>query len=260
VGFIKKACIGDSLAIVVDEYFADPGAYGAEEAWPATLFWAAHVYCDFSGYTDMALGSAALLGYTLPKAFDAPLLAPTVTDFWRRWHITLSRFLHEYLYVPLGGNRGAWWRVYRNLMITMLLAGLWHGAGWNFVLWGGLHGVALVLERITRWRPPRVIGTQLTFYFFCVSLIVFRVHTVKDGVAALRAFVLFTPHSDASPWPWLGWFGVLALVHGACRLRPVERWFRGLPGWAFGLLWGAALAVVLAFVPLGYRPFIYFQF
>src|SRR3954447_3967173 len=153
LGLIKKVVIADFLARnVVDPVFAVPEAYGAPDAWLAIYAYAAQIYCDFSGYTDIAIGLALLMGIVFPRNFNRPYSATSFQDFWRRWHMTLSRFLRDFLYIPLGGSRGGKWRTARNLMITMLLGGLWHGAAWGFVLWGGLHGAYLVVERVLRGR------------------------------------------------------------------------------------------------------------
>ncbi|PYK08293.1 MAG: hypothetical protein DME65_14265, partial [Verrucomicrobia bacterium] len=146
-GLIKKACIADGVAPTVDRYFAHPADFTATSAWIGVLFYAIQIYCDFSGYTDMAIAAARLLGYQLPNNFQFPYFARNVSDFWRRWHISLSSWLRDYLYIPLGGNRGSRGFVYRNVMITMLLGGLWHGAAWTFVIWGALHGTALLIHR-----------------------------------------------------------------------------------------------------------------
>src|SRR5262249_53393180 len=127
--------------------FANPSAYGSPAVWLATLAYALQIYCDFSGYTDMALGSAHLLGYKLAKNFNMPYLAANIADFWRRWHISLSTWLRDYLFIPLGGGRGTDWQPSRNLLATMALGGLWHGANWTFVAWGLLHGTLLVVHR-----------------------------------------------------------------------------------------------------------------
>src|SRR5436190_6954508 len=132
-GFIKKACIADGVAPIADRYFAHPANFTPRSAWIGVLFYAIQIYCDFSGYTDMAIAAAHLLGYQLPNNFRFPYFAQNVSDFWRRWHISLSSWLRDYLYIPLGGNRGSRAFVYRNVMITMLLGGLWHGAAWTFV-------------------------------------------------------------------------------------------------------------------------------
>ncbi|HVS16485.1 MAG TPA: MBOAT family O-acyltransferase, partial [Thermoanaerobaculia bacterium] len=136
LGFIKKACVSDNVAATVDAYFAAPQAYDAAGAWIAVLLYAIQIYCDFSGYSDMAIASAGLLGYDLGPNFQHPYVAASPREFWQRWHISLSTWLRDYLYVPLGGNRHGEPRTHRNLMLTMLLGGLWHGAAWSFVLWG----------------------------------------------------------------------------------------------------------------------------
>lgn len=152
IGFIKKACISDNIALLIDPVFAAPDAFTAASLWIATVFYAVQIYCDFSGYTDMAIAIAALLGFQLQLNFRFPYFASNIAEFWQRWHISLSTWLRDYLYIPLGGNRGGSIKTYRNLMITMLLGGLWHGAAWNFVIWGGLHGGALAVHRVIRSR------------------------------------------------------------------------------------------------------------
>ncbi|MDQ6811252.1 MAG: MBOAT family protein, partial [Actinomycetota bacterium] len=147
LGLVKKVVIADFLArSLVDPVFAVPQAYAGPDVLLAAYGYAAQIYCDFSGYTDMAIGLALLMGYVFPQNFRSPYRATGFRDFWRRWHMTLSRFLRDFLYIPLGGNRGGRLRMSRNLMITMVLGGLWHGAAWTFVLWGAFHGVGLVLE------------------------------------------------------------------------------------------------------------------
>ncbi len=138
-----------SFAQIADTYFGNLAAHpGATAAWSGTFAFAMQIFFDFSGYTDMAIGMALLLGFHFPVNFMRPYLAFSITDFWHRWHVSLSRWLRDYLYIPLGGNRGGSWKTYRNLMLTMLLGGLWHGASFNFVIWGGYHGALLSLERI----------------------------------------------------------------------------------------------------------------
>ena len=150
-GLFKKVVLADVLATrLVDPVFGVPSAHGAADVLLAVYAYGAQIYCDFSGYTDMATGLALLLGFQFPRNFDSPYTATSLQDFWRRWHMTLSRWLRDYLYIPLGGNRRGEWRTRGNLMLTMLLGGLWHGAAWNFVIWGGIHGTALVLERSRR--------------------------------------------------------------------------------------------------------------
>lgn len=158
-GLAKKIVIGDTLAVnLVGRVFDNPERYSSLEGLVAIYAYAIQIYCDFSGYTDVAIGSALLFGYELPKNFDAPYTSRDLQEFWRRWHISLSTWLRDYLYVPLGGNRGSTWKTYRNLMLTMLLGGLWHGASWNFVIWGGLHGGALAVNRA--WQRSTIGKTK----------------------------------------------------------------------------------------------------
>lgn len=155
-GLAKKIAVGDYLArTIVDRVFAAPERFTSLEVLLAVYAYAAQIYADFSGYTDVAIGSAALFGYELPENFDAPYLAHNLQDFWRRWHISLSTWLRDYLYKPLGGSRGSPLKTYRNLMITMVLGGLWHGASWTFVAWGTLHGVGLVVTRVVQRAQTR---------------------------------------------------------------------------------------------------------
>jgi len=161
-GLFKKVVLADLLATrLVDPVFDAPRAHSGQEALAAVYGYAVQIYCDFSAYTDMAIGLALLLGFRFPQNFDRPYTAASLQDFWRRWHMTLSRWLRDYLYIPLGGSRDGRWRTYRNIMITMLLGGLWHGANWTFVVWGGLHGAGLVVERWARDREERGTSASL---------------------------------------------------------------------------------------------------
>jgi alginate O-acetyltransferase complex protein AlgI len=277
-GFVKKACVADSVAPFVDQYFASPQSYGASSAWIGVLLYAVQIYCDFSGYTDMAIAVAQLLGYTLTINFNFPYFASSITDFWRRWHISLSSWLRDYLYISLGGNRGSVLFTYRNILLTMLLGGLWHGASWVFVLWGGLHGLGLIAHR--QWsrywakfgpiseRVPRVthlgyhvLAVLLTFYFVCLCWIFFRSAELHKALVITRGFVLLKGHGrkalDLRLW-WL--LGSLALVHWLNYKRIFATWWRRLPEPIFASAYGAGWAVVLLFTPAQYVPFIYFQF
>ena len=276
-GFVKKACVSDAVSPLVDRFFAAPEHYGLLSAWLGVVFYAVQIYCDFSGYTDMALACAGLLGYRLAWNFDFPYLAPDISQFWRRWHMSLSSWLRDYLYIPLGGNRGNRWFIARNLMLTMLLGGLWHGAAWHFVFWGGLHGLALVVHRewSGRWRGRTgeettrraawvtVAGTLVTFYWVCVCWVFFRAPDLTSAWTVLRPFVLLHPGGAQrlpGEGPWTIFLVGLALVHGLNRRRVFAgRWER-LPDWAFSAAYGVAVGAVLLFVPQHYAPFIYFQF
>jgi alginate O-acetyltransferase complex protein AlgI len=274
IGFVKKACVSDNLAPFVDRYFAAPEAYDALSAWIAVLAYAVQIYCDFSGYSDMAIACAGLLGYELCLNFARPYLAPNLTEFWRRWHVSLSTWLRDYLYVPLGGNRGSRARTYRNLLLTMLLGGLWHGAGWNFVIWGGLHGAGLAVLRawsearggasVARSWPRRIVSSACTLWFVCLCWIFFRAQDLASAWTSVSSFVLLRSPGELRLDP--GLLGVLAalfLVHLAAHSRlggATVRLFRAAPPWAFGVGLGVAAALATTFVPASARPFIYFQF
>lgn len=269
-GFIKKACIADAVAPFVDRYFEAPGNFTAASAWVGVLFYAIQIYCDFSGYTDMAIACAQLLGYELPVNFRFPYFARNISDFWHRWHISLSTWLRDYLYIPLGGNRGPRWFVYRNIMVTMLLGGLWHGGAWTFVIWGGLHGLALVVHREwlrrTEHRPSaqsimRWLAWPLTIYWVCLAWIFFRAVDLKHALPALRSFVFFRSAGTEDLGAWMIWFVVaLAIVHWLNSIGWFSQWWRRLPAPAFAAGFGCTAAVVLLFIPPHYAPFIYFQF
>ncbi|MFK5956663.1 MAG: MBOAT family protein [Planctomycetota bacterium] len=269
-GFIKKAVISDNLAPMVDAYFSDPGNWAVGAAWIAVPAYAVQIYCDFSGYSDMAIACAAMLGYQLCLNFNAPYLAVDIQDFWRRWHISLSTWLRDYLYIPLGGSRGSSFATYRNLMITMLLGGLWHGASWNFVLWGGLHGIALAFHRL--WhrglggRLPdsalrRILSTVFTFWFVCICWILFRAPDFESAWTSLQAFVLFqSTGTESLDTDWVYLFAVLLVAHEvAQRLRKVDV-LQHTPSWLFAFVYGVLFALTFAFSRVDHPPFIYFQF
>ncbi|HEX8311652.1 MAG TPA: MBOAT family O-acyltransferase [Chthoniobacteraceae bacterium] len=284
IGFVKKACVSENVAPLVDQLFADPMKYDVYSTWIGVLFYAVQIYCDFSGYTDMAIATAGLLGYQLTINFNFPYFAAHITEFWRRWHISLSTWLRDYLYISLGGNRGSKIFTYRNLMLTMLLGGLWHGASWNFVIWGGLHGVALIIHR--EWQNATegaaagfkkvmsFVGPALCFYWVCITWIFFRAQPVveeKTGKvlatglevagSILQSFVLFQGHGKKSFTIHCLWlFLVLVLMHWLCSRGAFATWWRRLPEWAFAGLLGVGTAVALFFVPAKYKAFIYFQF
>lgn len=147
-GAIQKVLIADNVSVYVDSVFSTPELYSSATLWLAIVSYGIQIFCDFSGYSLMAIGIARILGYELPKSFDMLYVATSITEFWRRWHMTLSFWLRDYLYIPLGGNRKGISRTYLNLFITMLLGGLWHGASWSFVMWGGMHGAALAVHKL----------------------------------------------------------------------------------------------------------------
>ena len=275
-GLVKKLVIADALAgRLVDSVFNTPGQHSALEILVGIYGYAVQIFCDFSAYSEMAIGIALLLGFQFPENFDAPYTATDLQDFWRRWHMSLSRWLRDYLYIPLGGNRGSPSRTYRNLMLTMLLGGLWHGAAWNFVIWGGIHGAGLALERrrsehrIARGLPKpadtlthRIVGRVVTFHVVCLAWVFFR----ADGVGAARE-ILTRLVTAWGPAPLVTPTVLLLVALGlAVQYLPrdatqrLQHAFHGLGTAAQGVTLGVSLLLVDALGNQGIAPFIYFRF
>ena len=265
LGLVKKVAIADYLAReVVDPVFGVPEAFAAPDVALAAYAYAAQIYCDFSGYTDIAIGVALLMGYVFPQNFNSPYRATSFRDFWRRWHMTLSRFLRDFLYIPLGGNRGGKWKTARNLMITMVLGGLWHGAAWGFVLWGTLHGAGLVIERFLRGRidAPAWLRWAIVFNLVVFGWVLFRAETLE---LALTFYAQLAQPGPATLWAPVTVAAVVGVIGfqllppaplERLRLRVAE-----LPSYALGFGLAAVVALVGATVPSqGVPPFIYFQF
>ncbi len=187
VGLFKKLAVANYLAFYVDRVYDDPGAFGAPALLLATVAFAWQIYCDFSGYTDMARGVAKLMGYNLILNFNNPYLATGLGDFWSRWHISLSTWFRDYVYIPLGGNRHGAFNTYRNLFITFVISGLWHGAAWTFLIWGALHGAGIMLTRalerssLYRNRVPRVLKQAWVFLYVCFAWIFFRAESLGEA-------------------------------------------------------------------------------
>jgi D-alanyl-lipoteichoic acid acyltransferase DltB (MBOAT superfamily) len=203
-GLAKKVLVADNIAVLADLVFATPEAFPSVVVWLGAICFAIQIYCDFSGYSDIAIGISRIFGFWLPLNFDHPYFARNPSDFWRRWHISLSSWLRDYLYISMGGNRGGKLATYRNLMMTMLLGGLWHGASWNFVLWGFIHGFILVVHRIYQdirrrnpaYRPAKgpivsLISIAAMQYFVLLAWIAFRVSDLDALETSLRKFVFF---------------------------------------------------------------------
>jgi alginate O-acetyltransferase complex protein AlgI len=202
LGMTKKIVVADNLAGFVDVVFAHPDRFDGWTILQAVIAYSIQIFCDFSGYSDMALGTAKMLGFELPVNFRMPYVSLNITEFWRRWHISLSSWLRDYLYIPLGGNRKGIKRTYLNLMITMALGGLWHGASWNFVIWGVLHGIGLSVHKLySHWRqtylpasaralteamPVRAISWLLTYAFVCFGWIFFRAQHFETASMCLQ--------------------------------------------------------------------------
>jgi D-alanyl-lipoteichoic acid acyltransferase DltB (MBOAT superfamily) len=266
-GYLKKVGIADALAPRVDTVFADPAAHGSPELLLAVYLFAIQIYCDFSGYTDIARGSARLLGIRLRSNFRQPYLSADITEFWRRWHMSLSSWLRDYLYIPLGGSRRGRLRTAANLLATMLLGGLWHGAAWNFVVWGALHGLFLIGHRlIGRGRralgAARVLATLATFHLVCFAWIFFRAPDLATALEYLRLIAAMEGTAASSTLLLAAAAGAaVAGIDLACARHAGEVPLgRGAPAWRRGLTYAAAIAWLSFVGETGVQPFIYFQF
>ena len=266
-GLFKKIIIADLLAnFAVDAVFKDPSAYSSLDLLLALYAYALQIYNDFSGYSDVAIGAACMLGFDIPKNFDRPYLSQNVREFWTRWHISLSSWLRDYLYIPLGGNRTTKARTNRNLMITMGLGGLWHGAALNFVLWGIYHGLLLIFARSTRRRPEdvslgeRVKNRLVCFHLVLFGWLLFRVTSFEHLGEYLSGMLAFTGGTQLHAH----FFVVLALgftLHFIPQLS-VDSWgkrLQALPTPVQGVLYAAAI-IAFSAATLQSPAFIYFQF
>jgi D-alanyl-lipoteichoic acid acyltransferase DltB (MBOAT superfamily) len=276
-GLFKKVVLSSYISSsIVDPVFANPGLHSAPEVVFAVWGYAVQIYCDFSGYTDIAIGCALLLGFRFPENFNSPYAARSLQDFWRRWHMTLSFWLRDYLYIPLGGSKGSRSTMYRNIMITMLLGGLWHGAAWTFVAWGGLHGLG---QCTGHWRRQRRTARGLpaqsdarlavawqrfaTFQYVCLGWVFFRATSFGNAFDMLsRLFSGWTLPSTLVTFPVL-----LTIAVGVGTQYVPERVSaraQDIFGRLRPVLQGTALAVILLAIttmgPPGVAPFIYFKF
>lgn len=274
-GAAQKVLIADNLARFVDPTFANPALYSWETLWLAVVCYAIQIFCDFSGYSLMAIGIARILGFDIPRNFNMPYIATSVTEFWHRWHMSLSTWLRDYLYIPLGGSQQGRVRTRINLMITMLLGGLWHGASWNFVIWGGLHGGGLITHKLwehatAKWfaafRKTRLylgISWLATMAFVGCLWIPFR---CQDFATTFLFLQRIMPGTDGISWLHspsvliVACVAVWHLLHAAeapiLGRFPTSRPFEPLP--ATVIL--AALLLIVMFAPVETSPFIYFQF
>lgn len=276
LGYFKKVVIADNIGLVVDNLFENPAIYTAVNALVVIVLYAFQIYSDFSGYSDIAIGIALMLGFVFPVNFRFPYFADSFDDFWRRWHITLSTWLRDYVYIPLGGNRRGRWVTTRNLMLTMLLGGLWHGANWTFIVWGAIHGTFLILQRFCSWSiadvPKRSSGwivriISAAFVFTVVSLawVVFRSDSGGQAIAVFERLIQldgFHPSTLHNRIPLLKCCtlvvilvgGELAVFVGLWSKVQASTWLARPLGYA-SLLWMIAL-----FGSFHGQTFIYFQF
>jgi alginate O-acetyltransferase complex protein AlgI len=270
LGFAKKILLANPIGRAADAAFGAQ-SLAAQDAWFGALAYALQIYFDFSGYSDMAVGLGRMIGFEFLKNFDSPYKAESITDFWRRWHISLSTFLRDYLYIPLGGNRRGPVRTYVNLIVVMLLGGLWHGANWTFVVWGAYHGTLLALERFRGKRSwyqqgPRSVRVAVTFVLVLISWVLFRSASLHEAVNYLRAMI------------GLGGGGTAMLLVPALLYAPgtlltmaigavVVAWPIQAHDWSSRVTWPKAILVhplfcvsLLAMFSQSFNPFLYFQF
>jgi alginate O-acetyltransferase complex protein AlgI len=260
-GYVKKACIADNFATVVDRIFSDPDSFGPMGKWLGLSLYSVQIYCDFSGYSDMAIAMAAFFGYRLTLNFDFPYVARSVTEFWRRWHISLSTWFRDYLYIPLGGNRQGALRTYRNLVIVFFLCGLWHGASWNFVIWGLFHGFFLVAERALRLRGPTLLAHVYTLAVAMLAWVFFRTADLPTALDYLGGlFGMGAPGTQSVDPIWWALLGLFAVVHVFMSRHWLERAIERMPSTVYAVLYGAAWALAFPWAAVDYKPFIYFQF
>ncbi|MCK9310440.1 MAG: MBOAT family protein [Candidatus Cloacimonetes bacterium] len=273
-GLLKKGVIADYLSInFVDRIFDNPALFSGAENLLGVYAYAMQIYCDFSGYSDIAIGIAALMGFNLPVNFLSPYRASSVTDFWRRWHISLSTWLRDYLYIPLGGNRKGKARQYFNLMVTMLLGGLWHGASWNFVFWGGMHGLALAFDKLVlnfkfmNTRFMKAVSVVVTFHFVCFCWIFFRSPDFANAWLMLSR--IFTVFNGAIFWQWIVEYRLVAILLAAGYLfhwmpdsfeLGFEKVLRKTPIVLQSLLLAVVIWILFQARSADIQPFIYFQF
>jgi alginate O-acetyltransferase complex protein AlgI len=282
LGLTKKLVIADQMAPFVNAVFADAGAYSPLTVWSAVIAYSFEIYCDFSGYSDMAIGMSKIIGIDLPENFNMPYLALSPIEFWRRWHITLTKWLRDYLYFSLPGLRKSRWARYRNAGITALLGGLWHGASWTFVCWGALHGLGIMVNHLwitRRRRLGHAPGDSLairascwlgTYIFICVTWALFRSQSFAVAGGVLRK--MFGLASGGISWFYSPLLMVLPLVIGGHAIgviagrRVHSNYITGnyvllpLPGFAGAFLAACWLLTLLLFGATGANPFIYFQF
>ena len=280
-GLFKKMVVADRLALVVNQVYLKPQDYSG---WPlliATVFFSYQIYCDFSGYSDIALGSAKVLGIDLMRNFDRPYAAQSISEFWRRWHISLSTWFRDYFFIPLGGNRVALVRLCFNLLLTFMISGLWHGASWNYVIWGTLNGCYLISEILlikligTRFhfRIPRTIKILTTFFLISITWVFFRSNTITDALYILHdmsrnldTLAPFRVLGNRLDWHLKQWLiaiiliGLLETIQSLQKKKDISEFLMQIPTF---LRWGSYIAIVLSILNLSLNseaPFIYFQF
>jgi alginate O-acetyltransferase complex protein AlgI len=279
-GMFKKVVIADNLSVFVDQVYGDLGKYQGMPLLIATLFYSVQIFCDFSGYSDIALGSARVMGFNLMKNFDRPYSAKSISEFWKRWHISLSTWFRDYLYIPLGGNRVSTSRKYFNLFFVFMVSGLWHGASWNFVIWGALHGFYQIMGQLTKDVQTKLfgfLGTKLsavlhniiTIALVVFAWIFFRAPKFDDAKYVIKNMFVSSSHSFKQVISLIGTQNLIVVLLGFIILESVQwmqstkdigHWIENRPSWQ---RWGIYYFMLLFIITFGYFgevQFIYFQF
>jgi alginate O-acetyltransferase complex protein AlgI len=289
IGFAKKLLLADNLSVLVQMGLSDPSVYGAPELWVFAYAFAFQIYFDFSGYTDIARGSAMLFGYHIPINFNLPYIAANASDFWRRWHISLSTWLRDYLFIPLGGSRGGRWMTNRNLFITMALGGLWHGASWNFVVWGVYHGLLLIvhreyaafaagvewLKKFSQTKVYKVLSIVLTFQAVVIGWVFFRMQDIGAAFGMVKRMVLMSPmYTSVENHHFiimkqelpvivpvvLIMVALLLLTNFPMSFCNEHGIFKKMPAPLKAVFCSVLILAMVTFLPDNSKPFIYFQF
>lgn len=263
IGLTKKVVIADTFAIFANQGFSHVNELQFTTAWLTSLAYTFQLYFDFSGYTDMAIGASRLFNIHLPLNFNSPYKAKNIQDFWRRWHITLSQFLRDYIYIPLGGNRVSHVRAYANLLITFIIGGFWHGAGWTYIMWGGLHGLALCVHKLAKQLHitlPSTLAWLLTFLFVNLAWVFFRAETVNDAIHIITCMLTVTGITLVNPLPFLLLMLAVPLATFAPNAQNISESSLAQKLGFIPVLSLLFLASILAMEISSSHAFIYFQF
>lgn len=277
IGLAKKTLIADPLGLLADEIFAIPaGGLSPEVAWLGAIAYSLQLFFDFSAYSDMAIGLGRMLGFKFPENFNHPYAARSVSEFWRRWHMTLSRWFRDYVYIPLGGNRSGWLRTYLNLWLVFMLTGIWHGAAWSFLFWGMFHGALLIIERVGLGAVlkalPRPLAHLYLIFAVIIGWVLFRADDMAQTLDFYDAMLLFASGPAAEFHPaarYLDSYLTLVLLIGAVFSIPTAAWLerraaQALPALAAPgreiVFWVLLIASVVSIGAASYSPFIYFRF
>ncbi len=274
-GFFKKIVIADRLSVLVNEVYNSPESHNGYTLLTATIFFAFQIYCDFSAYSDIAIGSAKIMGYDLMKNFDRPYFSKSISEFWRRWHISLSTWFRDYLYFPLGGNRVSKTKFFRNIMIVFLVSGVWHGAEWSFIIWGGLHGMYIIIENVTqpyinnKLKKYKLLSTGYTFLLVSIAWVFFRANSFSDAIYIIKEFfkinsIEITSKKLVDFNLTLAYMAIVILIIAQILQRKVnlKNYVQKMPlifRWSF-LIVSILIIIFWGYYPMKAAEFIYFQF